>query len=152
MKIVPTRRTDYGIRALVHLANETPKQSNAAGIAAAMKIPKGFLHQVLQDLIRAGLVRSQPGRGGGYALVPPADEISILEIVEALEGPLDQGQCALRGGPCHWEEVCALHRVWSAARQALIDRLGEATLQQIADDDRALQEGRMETPADSHRR
>ena len=152
MKIVPTRRADYGIRALVHLANEAPKQSNATEIAATMKIPKGFLHQVLQDLIRAGLVRSERGRGGGYALVPPADQISILEIVEALEGPLDQGQCALKGGPCHWQEVCALHRVWSAARQALIDRLGEANLREVADDDRALQEGRMETPADSHRR
>ncbi|MFQ5967688.1 MAG: RrF2 family transcriptional regulator [Acidimicrobiia bacterium] len=152
MKIVPTRRTDYGIRALIYLANEAPNQANATEIATAMGIPKDFLHQVLQDLIRAGLVRSRPGRGGGYALVPSADAVTILEIVEALEGPLNQSECALRGGPCHWEDVCALHSVWSAARQALIDRLSEGTLQQIADDDRALQEGRMKIPADSHRR
>jgi Rrf2 family protein len=152
MKLQPSRRTDYGIRALVFLANEAPEMRTATEIADAMEIPQSFLYQVLQILSRARLVKSQLGRGGGYTLMPLADEVSILKIVETLEGPFDTGECALRGGPCHWAEVCALHWVWTSAREALIDSLGKFTLKQVATADRSLQEGRKEIPADSHRR
>ena len=74
----------------------------------------------------------------------------MLAIVEALEGPLRTSECALRGGPCHWDDVCALHWVWSSARDALCDELAGATLARVAADDRALAEGRP-APADSHR-
>lgn len=151
MKLVPTRRTDYAIRALLFLAQNSEGRSKALEIAEAMDIPKGFLHQVLQELQRARLVVSQPSRHGGYALARPPEQISLLEIVESMEGPLDAGECALQGGPCHWEEVCALHWVWSSAREALAERLGQATLAQIADDDRALAEGKKRIPKGAHR-
>ncbi len=152
MKLVPTRRTDYAIRALLFLAQNREGRSKALEIAKAMDIPKGFLHQVLQELQRARLVVSQPSRQGGYALARSPERISLLEIVESMEGPLDAGECALHGGPCHWEEVCALHWVWSSAREALADQLGQATLARIADDDRALAEGTKKTPKAAHRR
>jgi Rrf2 family protein len=152
MKLVPTRRTDYGIRALIHLANADGQSVKAADIGEAMVIPVGFLQQVLQELQKAGLVTSRSGPAGGYALARPAGEITILAIVEGLEGPIVAAECALRGGPCHWDDVCALHGVWSSARTALADRLAEATLARVAADDRALAEGRAEVPVDSHRR
>lgn len=152
MKLLPTRRTDYGIRALIFLAGAKDGHAKAGDIASAMDIPVGFLHQVLQELQRARLVSSRPGPNGGYTLARPADSISVREIVEALEGPLEPSECALRGGPCHWEEVCALHWVWSAARTALAQALDAATLARVAADDRALAEGRAIVPADSHRR
>ncbi|MHB8293902.1 MAG: RrF2 family transcriptional regulator [Acidimicrobiales bacterium] len=151
MKLVPTRRTDYGIRALIYLA-EQEGSAKAADIASGMDMPVGFLYQVLQELHRARLVVSAPSRSGGYRLARPADEISMLQIVEALEGPLRPGECALRGGPCRWDEVCALHRTWSAARDALADKLAEETLAQVVADDLAIAAGTFPVPANSHRK
>jgi len=152
MKLLPTRRTDYGIRALIFLANADVLPAKAGAIARAMDIPPGFLPQILQELQRARLVTSRPGPTGGYALSRGADDITIRQVVEALEGPLDTSECALRGGPCHWDDVCALHWVWSSARAALCQQLDAATLAQVAADDRALAEGRAVIPPDSHRR
>jgi Rrf2 family protein len=151
VKLVPTRRTDYAIRSLIFLTNaaETPVTANAIG--EAMEIPTGFLQQVLRELQQAGLVTSRPGPTGGFALARPAEQITVLQIVEALEGPLRSAECALRGGPCHWDDVCALHWVWSSARDALCERLEEGTLARVAADDRALAAGRLSIPADSHR-
>jgi len=151
MKVVPTRRTDYAIRALIHLANAEASPVPASAIGEAMEIPTGFLQQVLRELQQAGLVTSRPGPAGGYALSRPAAEITVLQIVEALEGPLRNAECALRGGPCHWDDVCALHWVWSSARDALCDELAGASLERVAADDRALAEGGRAVPADSHR-
>lgn len=151
MKVVPTRRTDYGIRALLYLALSDQPRVKAAEIAEQMDVPIGFLHQVLQELQRALLVTSRPSRSGGYSLARAATDITVLQIVEALEGPIHAPECALRGGPCHWEDVCALHWVWSAAQDALAAELASATLQQVADDDRALAAGTKAIPASSHR-
>lgn len=137
---------------MIYLASHDDDRSKAAEIAEAMDIPTGFLHQVLQELQRARLVTSRPSRSGGYSLARSPEEITILEVVEALEGPIEAEECALRGGPCHWENVCALHWVWSSAQQALAGRLAEATLKQVADDDQALAEGTKEAPADAHRK
>jgi Rrf2 family protein len=152
MKLVPTRRTDYGIRGLLFLAHRSGDWAKATEIARAMDIPVGFLHQVLQELQRASLVTSRTGRTGGYALARPPSTITIREIVEALEGPLAAQECALRGGPCHWENVCALHWVWSSAQEALVAELERATLAQVAEDDRALAAGTKPVPASAHRR
>jgi len=152
MKLVPTRRTDYAIRALIVLTNAEAPLVPANAIGEAMDIPTGFLQQVLRELNQAGLVTSRPGPSGGFALARSAEDITVLQIVETLEGPLRTSQCALRGGPCHWDEVCALHWVWSSARDALCAELDTATLAQVAADDRALAVGTRVAPADSHRR
>lgn len=137
---------------MIYLAGYEGDRAKAAEIAEAMDIPTGFLHQVLQELQRSRLVTSRPSRSGGYNLARPPSEITILEIVEALEGPIEAEECALRGGPCHWEDVCALHWVWSAAQQALSEQLGRATLKRVADDDRALETGTKEVPVNAHRK
>lgn len=151
MKIVPTRRTDYAIRALVHLARDEGAIVTASTMAEEMTIPKGFLHQILPILQRSGLVASRPGRTGGYVLARPADEVTLLDIVEATEGALDAGECALKGGPCHWDEVCALHWVWCASKDAFAAQLRKATLAQIVADDLALAGGTATVPPNTHR-
>ncbi len=138
MKIVPTRRTDYAVRALLYLAQHPGSMAKAADIAEAMNIPTGFLHQVLHELQRARLVLSRPGRSGGYSLARPAADISLLDVVETLEGPLAPDECGLRGGPCRWEDACALHATWTAAREALASELRAANLARLAADDLAL--------------
>jgi Rrf2 family protein len=152
MKLVPTNRTDYGLRALIYLVNAGGPWTKAAEIGGAMAIPIGFLQIVLQDLQRSKLVTSRSGPRGGYALGRQPEMITVCEVVESLEGPLDAGECALRGGPCHWDEVCALHKVWSSARQALRQRLQSATLAEVAAEDKALANHTATVPADSHRR
>lgn len=131
MKLVATRRTDYGIRALLYLAREPGTRVKAAEISRAMDIPQGFLHQVLQELQRARLVDSRPSRHGGYRLAVAPDEVSVLDVVEALEGPLRAGECALRGGPCRSDDTCVLHGVWSGAHEALRRELGSTTLDRL---------------------
>lgn len=133
MKLVATRRTDYGIRALLYLAREPGTRVKAAEISRAMDIPQGFLHQVLQELQRARLVDSRPSRHGGYRLAAAPDDVSVLDVVEALEGPLETGECALRGGPCQPADACVLHGVWSGAHEALRRELGAATLAHLVD-------------------
>jgi len=152
MKLVPTRRTDYGIRALIVLARRPGTHSKASEIGAEMEIPTGFLQQVLQELQRARLVTSRSGPQGGYSLARDPATITIREIVEALEGPIELQECALRGGPCHWEQVCALHWVWSGAQRALKESLESATLARVAADDASLVSGTAVIPQDSHRR
>ena len=151
MKLVPTNRTDYGLRALIYLSNTPSQWTKAAEIGGAMAIPVGFLQIVLQDLQRSKLVMSRSGPRGGYALGRPPESITVCEVVESLEGPLDAGECALRGGPCHWDDVCALHKVWSSARAALRERLQSATVAEVAAEDKALADRTASVPADSHR-
>ena len=151
MKLVPTRRTDYAIRALIFIENADASPVKANAIGKSMGIPTGFLQQVLRELLGAGIVTSRPGPSGGFALARPAGQITVLQIVEGMEGPLRTSECALRGGPCHWDDVCALHRVWSSARNALCEELEEATLAEVASDDRALAAGELTIPSDSHR-
>jgi Rrf2 family protein len=152
VKLVPTRRTDYAIRALIFITNSETSPVKANAVGGAMDIPIGFLQQVLRELLVAGLVTSRPGPAGGFALARLPEQITVLEIVEALEGPLRSADCALRGGPCHWDDVCALHWVWSSARNALCEELDGATLARVAADDRVLASGAVRRPSDSHRR
>lgn len=152
MKITPSRRTDYGLQAMIYLASATQARTGAPEIAERMSLSVHFLRQVLRDLGRAKLVLSSPSPTGGYALARPPERISVLEIVEALEGPLTPSECALRGGPCHWEDVCPLHPVWSGALEALTERLAAGSLASVAADDQALAEGRFTVPQDAHRR
>jgi Rrf2 family protein len=152
MKIVPTRRTDYGVRALITLAQSYPSGLAAPAISRDMDIPVGFLRQVLQELGRADLVNSQPGRTGGYTLAKNPETITLLDIIQALEGHNDEPACALDGGPCHWEKACAIHWVWMAAKNSFADQLSSATLARIAADDAQLREGKLPAPiVEEHR-
>ncbi len=152
MKLSPTRKTDYGIRALLYLAQTLDRSVKAEEVGTEMDIPTSFLRQVLQDLQRVGMVSSRSGPNGGYLLSKDPEHISILEIVEVLEGSPYIKECALRGGPCRWEQVCALHWIWGSAQQALIERLEKATLLDLVQEDKAIKDGTRVAPVDSHRR
>ncbi len=152
MKIVPTRRTDYALRSLIYLAGRADERVNAAEIGAEMDVALPILHQVLAELQRAGLVTSLSGPRGGYQLARNPSELTLLEILETMEGPIRQGECALRGGPCHWDQVCAVHPAWSEAREGFASALASHTLAEVVEMDRQLREGTAEIPGDSHRR
>ncbi|HWC40611.1 MAG TPA: Rrf2 family transcriptional regulator, partial [Actinomycetota bacterium] len=84
------------------------------------------------------LAEARAGRDGGYRLARPADEIALLEVVEAAEGVFRLERCILRGGPCHWEQACAVHAAWSAAVQAVRESLVRTTLADLVAADAKL--------------
>lgn len=124
-----TRRGDYAIRAVLALARE-PGDAVLSGprIAAATGIPPRFLPQVMGDLVRGTLVRARTGRSGGYRLARAPAEISLLEVIEAVEGDARRRTCVLRGGPCLQDGACDVHDIFAAAQDALLARLASATV------------------------
>jgi Rrf2 family protein len=105
---------------------------SAPRIAEEMDVPPRFLPQVMGDLLRAELVTSESGRAGGYRLARPASGISLLTIIEAVEGGSRRQTCVLRGGPCSEDGLCAVHAAFFAAEDALITALGGVTLANVA--------------------
>jgi Rrf2 family protein len=129
-----TKRGDYAVRAMVALASAAPGTLRSVRrMADEMGIPVRFLPQVMGDLARAGLVTSAPGRAGGYRLARPAAEISLLDVVEAVEGDSRRRTCILRGVPCGLDgTTCAVHDPFFAAQDAMIGRLSTADLASVA--------------------
>ena len=127
-----TMRASYAIRAMVVIAQATSERPSPAGaIATAMGIPRGFLPQVMGDLVRAGLVTARLGRAGGYLLARPAASIAILDIIRATEGETGRRTCVLRGVTCGIGTPCAVHDVFAGAEAALVGELAAATLADV---------------------
>jgi Rrf2 family protein len=84
----------------------------------------GFVSQVVAPLVRAGWVRSDPGPTGGYSLTVDLAGVSVLAVIEAVEGATETGQCVLADGPCSESGSCALHVPWQRARAGLLRELG----------------------------
>jgi Rrf2 family protein len=128
MRLQLTRRADYAVRAMLALARQDAGLLSGGRIAATMDIPPRFVAQVMGDLVVAGLVEARTGRAGGYRLARPAGEISILEIVGAVEGDSRRRTCVLRSVACSREGFCDVHEIFSRAQDALLDRLAGASL------------------------
>ena len=122
MRLEVTRRSDLAARALVVLGR-TGERMKAGQLAEALDTTTGFIPQVLSSLVAAGWVRSDPGPTGGYSLSTSLDDISILNVIESVEGPTDTGQCVLADRPCGATGPCALHHPWTRARSHLLDEL-----------------------------
>lgn len=133
MRLELTRRADYGIRAMIAIARASSDEPlSAPRIAGSMAIPIRFLPQVMADLARSGLVDSTGGRRGGYRLGRPATTISLLEIIEALEGDSRRRQCVLRSAPCGLDGYCDVHPVFASAQDALLARFSSTSLAELA--------------------
>jgi Rrf2 family protein len=140
MQITLGSKGDYSVRAVLDLArSHGVSRRKAREISDKMDIPRKYLPQVLGDLIKAGLVESVAGPGGGYSLAKPPAEITLLEVVEAAEGPVQRSRCLLRGGPCHWDEACALHAAWAEAQDKMVAQLAKTSFGQLARRDAALE-------------
>ena len=132
MRLELTRRGDYAIRAMLHLARTPDETVSGTAIGRETQIPGRFVGQVMGDLARAGLVNAQIGRRGGYRLSRPAAQINLLEIVEAVEGDTRRKTCVLSQGACTYEGACDVHEFFAAAQNALISRLAQSTLEAAA--------------------
>ncbi len=129
MRLELTKRADYAIRAVVALGGAGPDERlSVRRIATDRAIPVRFLSRVMADLVGAGLVEGTEGRGGGYRLARPASSISLLEVIEAVEGDSRRRVCILRGGPCQLAGVCDVHAVFAAAEEDTLRELSAATI------------------------
>ena len=133
MRLELTKRGDYAVRAMLALARGSANGLlSARRIADAMDIPVRFLPQVLADLQRAELVEAAPGRAGGYRLTRDAATISLLEVIEAVEGDSRRRSCVLRGGPCGLDGHCDVHEVFFQGQEALRGTFAASTLADLA--------------------
>ena len=127
MRLDITRATDIAVRAVQHLAT-AHELLTASTLAAHAGTTPGFLSQPLGRLVRLGWLASEPGPKGGYRwAVEPAD-LSVLDLVEALEGEVALSGCVLAAGSCRDKEPCLAHDAWRAARDVLVERLGKVSL------------------------
>lgn len=132
MRLELTRRTDYAVRAMLALARHPGQTLSSVDIAEITNIPVRFVTQVMSHLVRAGLVQAVIGRSGGYRLSSEPRSVSVLAMVEAVEGDTRRQHCALRGGPCQGTSPCEIHHVFAGAQEAFIAKLAATSLATIA--------------------
>lgn len=117
-----TRETDYAIRCVLYLSGKEDTIM-VDEISRAMSIPKSFLAKILQKLTKACIVTSFRGVKGGFRLARKPQQISLLDVIEAIEGPTAMNRCALDASVCDFSSVCTVHPVWVNLRQIVEDYL-----------------------------
>ena len=124
-----TRAADYAVRVMIHLAGLPPgTRVSRTELSAAAECPQQFLSKVLQNLTRAGLVVSRRGNTGGFELDEEHRTASLLEVIEAIEGPIRLNLCLASDRACNRQGWCPAHTVWADAQQALVAVLGNTNI------------------------
>jgi Rrf2 family protein len=127
-----TRQADYAVRAVIHLARLGPGGRAATGqIARAESIPPTFLAKIVSQLSASGIVRATRGARGGVMLAHPADELNMLEIIEAIDGPVMLNECVSNPEICPQSDDCVVRTVWGEAQADLVARLKRTTIAQL---------------------
>jgi Rrf2 family protein len=128
-----TRATDYAVRIMVHMAS-LPQERRVplSELAEASGAPDSFVSKVLQRLALRGMVTSNRGRGGGFQLAVDAEDTSLLQVVEAIEGPLQINLCLPGELSCDRKSWCAVHPVWNEAQAALKQVLASVSIARMA--------------------
>jgi len=133
-----TQKSKYAVRALMELAlGECGTPLGVYEIARRQYIPERFLEQIFGDLRRAGILESRRGAHGGFCFAVPPEEVTVLDVVEILDGEVRPARCSA-GGTCYiaGAPLCATSKVWDEARVALEGVFGRYTIAQIAAEER----------------
>jgi Rrf2 family protein len=126
-----TRQADYATRAILYLARVGKVERVATSqVAKEQKIPPSFLAKIISQLSIAGLLHTSRGARGGISLSRDPDQITLLEVIEAIDGPIQLNMCVESGG-CAYEENCPLQPVWCDAQSELVNRLKSTTFGQL---------------------
>lgn len=128
-----TRQADYALRAMLYLAQLEPSQRAATSqIADEQHIPPSFLAKIISQLSIAGLIHTSRGARGGVSLARTPEEITILEVVEAIDGPIALNECTHSPSACTFGETCPLRPLWCETQSELVTRLRNTTFAQFA--------------------
>ena len=134
-----TRQADYAVRAMVYLAQldslaqtEDERRAATSKIAKDKGIPPSFLAKIVSQLNVAGLLQTARGARGGVSLAKPAEAISLLDVIEAIDGPILLNDCVGDSKACTFDDDCPLKPVWCDAQKMLVDHLSKANFAQFA--------------------
>ncbi len=128
-----SRKADYGVRAMIDIARQSPTtRTVVADVAKRQNIPAFYLAKIVPHLARAGLVRTSLGASGGIALAAPADQISLLQIIEAIDGPFALNRCSVEPSECEHHATCSACAVWCHAQSEVNRILAETRVSDLA--------------------
>lgn len=131
--------TDYGVLVMTHIASAPVELHSAHDIAEATSLGDATVSKVLKLLAKPGLLNSQRGNHGGYRLARAASEISVAEIIAALEGPIALTECGLHDSSCNVESGCGVRGHWQVISGAIRGALDGVTLEQLTRPASAIQ-------------
>ncbi|WP_031386366.1 RrF2 family transcriptional regulator [Desulfonatronum thiodismutans] len=115
-----TKAGEYAVRCMIYLTTAgTGSVVARRDISEAMDIPGPFLAKIAQELARAGLIQIVQGARGGYRLLRAPEEVTLLDVVEAVEGEIFLNECIFRPNGCGRSDFCGVHQVWQKARAGL---------------------------------
>jgi Rrf2 family transcriptional regulator, iron-sulfur cluster assembly transcription factor len=126
-----TRRAELAIRALAVLG-DAPERLKASVLAERLGTTVAFVPQVVQPLVKAGWVVSDPGPTGGYRCLSSLDGISVLQVIEAVDGATDEGRCVVADRRCQAADPCVLHTAWGQARTELVGVLRSTPVSSVS--------------------
>ena len=128
-----SRRVDYALRAVIHLASEenAGRVCTSAEIAEREQIPKTFLEKIFQQLLRNRVLRSRRGPNGGYELGRPANQLSFRDVIEAVEGPIALNVCVGEHPDCSLLGTCGMNRVWAEGQRRVMDLFESTTIESV---------------------
>jgi Rrf2 family protein len=119
-----TRQADYAIRAVRYLSKQgSDKRVATSTVAREMKIPPSFLAKIISQLSIAGLLHTSRGARGGVSLAHEPKDISVLDVVEAIDGPILLNECVGTNKPCSFEDDCLVHPIWLEVQESLVSKL-----------------------------
>lgn len=123
-----TRQADYAIRAMLYLSRLNGSQRAATSqIAEDQRIPPSFLAKIISQLSIAGLIHTSRGARGGVSLARQPEEINVLEVVEAIDGPIALNECTNDPDSCPFGKDCPMHELWCEAQAELVYKLRKTT-------------------------
>jgi len=126
-----TRETDYAVRTVLYLARDSSRMASVTEVARVMHIPKSFLAKILQRLVRSHILASMRGVKGGFTLARKPTEISLLDILESIQGPAGINVCAIDSRRCRFSSTCSVHPVWVEIRKEVERRLKKQTIAKL---------------------
>jgi Rrf2 family protein len=134
-----TRGGEYGIRGVLYLARQDEgKVSMLSAIAEAQDVPPRFLAKIFQALAKAGVVKSHRGAKGGFSLARAASDVTIKDVIEAVEGPIFLNVCLVAPGECNREAFCPIHSVWEEAQDKMMTVLSRKNFAELATEEKQL--------------
>ncbi len=134
-----TRQADYAVRAVLYLSQlGTEQRAATSQIAQEQQIPPSFLAKIVSQLSVAGLLQTSRGARGGVSLARSPEDISLLEVVEAIDGPIMLNECVAGNGACTFGDDCPMKPVWCDAQATLVQHLRGTTFSQFVQGEASL--------------
>lgn len=129
MRLEMTKKSDLALKSLRCIGDSDGELVAGKWLAEKLGITTHYLPQVISPLVKAGWIASTPGPRGGYRLLVDLEDVSVLDVIETIEGRIEDQGCVQRGIPCPESDLCALHVPWQAARDAMLEELASASVE-----------------------